>query len=99
MIFYVYTIAIQKSFIIYFLLEDIQRRTFNLVMYLPSGGLKFLFPFFFFLYPHCFHRIRAIRSFSFEKKTAISEGQQLCLQKYLMQVVAYLTWVIIKKRD
>ena len=75
--FHVYTIAIQKSFIIYFLLEDIQRRTFNLSMYLPSGGLKFFISSFPSFASSLFSQDRAIRSFSFQKKTAISEGQAL----------------------
>ena len=46
-------------------------------MYLPSGGLKFLFPYFLIFASSLFSQDRAIRSFSFQKKTAISEGQAL----------------------
>ena len=46
-------------------------------MYLPSGGLKFLFSVFVLFAFSLFSQERAIRSFPFEKKTAIEEGQAL----------------------
>ena len=46
-------------------------------MYLPVGGLKFLFSFFLLFASSLFSQDRAIRNFPFEKKTAILEGQAL----------------------
>ena len=46
-------------------------------MYLPSGGLKFLFSVFVLFASSLFSQEREIRSFPFEKKTAIEEGQAL----------------------